>query len=266
MAEALPYPSSGDSSRLIVAISAVSTAAGRAGWAPAPMRAKRVPGTTQLQQHSASTYAEWVSVSSASSEGSYWGKKQRVGRGWRMKRQSPGLYHCRERSSWKSCSKASEWCSSTWKHKETVKEKTLYGYSGDSRIQGYMDIQDIQALKHDLRKQPEQISPQTHANPWKCRNTPFKWSQNLTSKLQQASEKNIYTQIYCRHCHVAHFLQNSLTVCGDRVNLTHSVMLFLPNCLKPHNKTKLLPNTGHKYRGQETAAVIGNQLSHWLEQ
>jgi len=48
MAEALYYPSSGDSSRLIVAISAVSTAAGRAGWAPAPTRAKRVPGNTQL--------------------------------------------------------------------------------------------------------------------------------------------------------------------------------------------------------------------------
>lgn len=198
MAEALPYPSSGDSSRLIVAISAVSTAAGRAGWAPAPTRAKRVPGTTQLQQHSASgsTYAEWVSVSSASSEGSYWGKKQRVGRGWRMKLQSPGPYHCREQSSWKSCSKASEWCSSTWKHKETVKEKTLYGYSGYSRIQGYMDIQDIQALKHDLRKQPEQISPQTHTNPWKCRNTPFKWSQESHIKASTSLRKKKYILRY----------------------------------------------------------------------
>lgn len=188
MAEALPYPSSGDSSRLIVAISAVSTAAGRAGWAPAPTRANRVPGTTQLQQHSASgsTYAEWVSVSSASSEGSYWGKKQRVGRGWRMKRQSPGPYHCRERSSWKSCSKASEWCSSTRKHKE----KILYGYSGYSRIQGYMDIQEIQALKHDLRRQLEQISPPGHMQiPGNVERHHLNGAKNLTSKLQQASEK-----------------------------------------------------------------------------
>lgn len=41
-----------------------------------------------------------------------------------------------------------------------MKENVLYGYSGYSRIQGYTDIQDIQALKHDLRKQLEQISPQ----------------------------------------------------------------------------------------------------------
>lgn len=136
-------------------------------------------------------------------------------------------------------------------------------------IQGFKAIWIFRIFKHSNMTSENNLnrSPPRHMQiPGNVETHHLNGAKNLTSKLQQASEKKIYTQIYCRHCHVAHFPGNSLTVCGDRVNLTHSVTLFLPNCLKPHNKTKLLPNTGHKYRGQETAAVIGNQLSHWLEQ
>lgn len=53
-----------------------------------------------------------------------------------------------------------------------------------------MDIQEIQALKHDLRRQLEQISPPRHMQiPGNVETHHLNGAKNLTSKLQQASEK-----------------------------------------------------------------------------
>lgn len=151
-----------------------------------------------------------------------------------MKPQSRGLYHCREQSSWKSCSKASEWCSSKRKTEASCENtcgfavqcgkhlglKTFKCSNITSENTTFADLSPKASKSLETQKQTIWTKPRFHI-------------KTFTSFKNRLHSNTLQTQP-----HVC-FPENSLPACRDRANPTLLTVLLLPSHLKPHNIIKL---------------------------